>query len=184
VKKIFIDAQDLLYDSFLLAKKVFDSNFQADFIIGVWRGGAPVGIAIQEYFEYAGIKTDHVAIKTSSYTGIDQQSKKIQVDSLEYILNNINKHSRVLIVDDVFDSGRSIEAILERLKQETKDNYPTEIKVACPWFKPARNQTKLSPDYFIHQTDNWLVFPHEIVGLSDAELKDGKGKLFNTLPKP
>lgn len=183
MKKTFINAQDLLHDSFLLAKQVFDSNFQPDFIIGVWRGGAPVGIAIQEYFEYAGIKADHIAIKTSSYTGIDQQNKTIRVDSVEYLLNNIDNNSRILIVDDVFDSGKSIRAILERLKQEMQDNYPKTIKVACPWFKPARNQTDLMPDYHVHETNDWLVFPHEVIGLSIAELKQGKSEIFKTLPK-
>ncbi len=183
MKKKFINAQDLLYDSFILAKQVYDSGFRPDFIIGVWRGGAPVGVAIQEYFEYAGIKTDHIAIRASSYTGIDQQSKTVRVDGLEYLLNNIDKHSRVLVVDDVFDSGRSIEAILARLKQDMQQNFPQAIRVACPWYKPARNQTESKPNYHIHESNDWLVFPHEIVGLSLSELKESKADLFDTLPK-
>ena len=48
MEKHFISAQDLLVDSFKLAEQIFDSGFQPHFIVGVWRGGAPVGIAVQE----------------------------------------------------------------------------------------------------------------------------------------
>jgi|TARA_Y100000310_G_scaffold243910_1_gene248589 hypothetical protein len=51
VEKEYISAQSLLIDSYKLAKKVLDSGFKPDFIVGVWRGGAPVGIAVQEYME-------------------------------------------------------------------------------------------------------------------------------------
>ena len=52
MEKVYISANDLLLDSFRLAEKIVASGFRPDFIIGVWRGGAPVGIAIQEYLEY------------------------------------------------------------------------------------------------------------------------------------
>jgi Predicted phosphoribosyltransferases len=182
MKKVFINAQELLRDSFLLAKQVYESDFQPDFIIGVWRGGAPVGIAIQEYLEYAGIATDHIAIRTSSYIGIDQQEKVVRVHGLDYIIDNINAENQVLLVDDVFDSGRSIEAILARLKKKTRRNYPDTIRVACPWYKPQRNKTNLVPDYYVHETDEWLVFPHELSGLTKDELKIGKPDIFDTLP--
>jgi hypoxanthine phosphoribosyltransferase len=113
MEKIYISANDLLLDSFRLAEKIIDSGFRPDFIIGVWRGGAPVGIAIQEYFEYAGFTTDHLAIRTSSYTGIDQQDKVVRVHGLDYIIDNVNAEHQVLLVDDVFDSGRSIRAIFD-----------------------------------------------------------------------
>ncbi|MEO0368687.1 MAG: hypoxanthine phosphoribosyltransferase, partial [Pseudomonadota bacterium] len=72
--KYFIGAQELLIDSFNLARQIHLSGFKPNFIIGVWRGGTPVGIAIQEYLEFVGIESDHIAIRTSSYYGIDQQS--------------------------------------------------------------------------------------------------------------
>ncbi|MFT6157430.1 MAG: hypoxanthine phosphoribosyltransferase, partial [Neolewinella sp.] len=66
MEKIFISAEELLLDSFKLAEKVYLSGFRPDFIIGVWRGGAPVGIAIQEYLDFIGVHSDHIAIRTSS----------------------------------------------------------------------------------------------------------------------
>lgn len=180
--KIFITAEELLRDSFKLAKQVCEGEFKPNFIIGVWRGGAPVGIAIQEYLDYAGIHTDHIAIRTSSYTNIDQQEKTVRVHGLDYIVDNINADDRVLLVDDVFDSGRSILAILERLKKKTRRNMPEQIKIACPWYKPSRNQTNIVPDYYVNETDGWLVFPHELKGLTLEEIKQGKPNIADTLP--
>jgi len=145
MEKVFITAEELLRDSFELGRKVYESDFQPNFIIGVWRGGAPVGIAIQEYLDFVGAPTDHIAIRTSSYTDIGQQEKTVRVHGLDYIVDNISSDDQVLLVDDVFDSGRSIEAILARLKKKTRRNMPENIKIACPWYKPTRNATDITP---------------------------------------
>lgn len=175
--KIFINAQDLLEDSFQLAADIYDCGFKPDFIIGVWRGGTPVGICVQEYLEYKGVKTDHISIRTSSYYGLDKQSKTIRVHGLEYIIENVNADDSLLIVDDVFDSGRSIRALLNELSEKTRRNLPQTIKIACPWFKPNKNVTDITPDYYIHETEQWLVFPHELDGLTIEEIKQGKPAL-------
>jgi hypothetical protein len=180
--KHFISANDLLRDSFLLARQVHESGFRPDFIIGVWRGGAPVGIAIQEYLEYVGVATDHIAIRTSSYYGIDRQDKTVRVHGLDYIVETVNAEDKVLLVDDVFDSGRSIQAIFDQLRQRTRRNMPATMMVATPWYKPARNLTSIVPDFFIHRTDDWLVFPHELVGLTPEEIEHGKPGISDLLP--
>lgn len=179
--KVYITANDLLLDSFRLAEKIVNSGFRPDFIIGVWRGGAPVGIAIQEYLEYVGITTDHIAIRTSSYTGIGQQEKTVRVHGLDYIIDNVNAEDDVLLVDDVFDSGRSVKAILDKLSAKCRRNMPQTMKVATPWYKPSKNVTDITPDYFVHETDAWLVFPHELVGLTQEEIAENKGELATTL---
>ena len=181
MEKVFISADDLLLDSFKLAEQIYLSGFKPDFIIGVWRGGAPVGIAIQEYLDFIGIPTDHIAIRTSSYYGIDQQSKTVRVHGLDYIIDNINSDDDVLLVDDVFDSGRSISAIFERMKKKTRANMPRTMKIACPWYKPNRNVTDRKPDYYVHETDKWLVFPHELKGLTMEEIIEGKPELADTI---
>ena len=50
-----------------LAWQVYESGFRPDYIVGVWRGGAPIGIAVQEFLDVLGVKSDHIAIRTSSY---------------------------------------------------------------------------------------------------------------------
>ncbi|MEM1187251.1 MAG: phosphoribosyltransferase family protein [Pseudomonadota bacterium] len=181
MEKVYISANDLLLDSFRLAEKIVHSGYRPDFIIGVWRGGAPVGIAIQEYLAYVGVETDHIAIRTSSYTGIDQQEKTVRVHGLDYIIDNVNAEDDVLLVDDVFDSGRSVKAIFDRLKAKCRRNMPQNMKVATPWYKPEKNVTDIKPDYFVNETDAWLVFPHELVGLTQQEIIDNKGSLASTL---
>lgn len=171
IDKTYISANDLLDDSLRLGRQVLDSGFNPTHIVGVWRGGAPVGIAVQEFLEFKGIKTDHIAIRTSSYTGIDEQAKKVRVYGEGYLVDTLDADDRVLIVDDVFDSGRSIEALLRVLKQKLRRNYPVEVRIATVYFKPTRNRTDLLPDYFVHETDEWLVFPHELCGLDEEELR-------------
>ena len=65
MEKTFITAQQLLEDSFRVAAQVFESGFRPHFIIGIWRGGAPIGIAVQEYFDFKKVETDHIAVRTS-----------------------------------------------------------------------------------------------------------------------
>ena len=77
--KLFIKSDDLLKDSFQLAWNIYESGYKPNYIIGVWRGGAPVGIAVQEFLSFLGIKSDHVAIRTSYYSGIDQKGETVQV---------------------------------------------------------------------------------------------------------
>ncbi len=168
--KFYITADDLLRDSFELAAQIYDSGFRPSFIVGIWRGGAPVGIAIQEFLQVLGCESDHIAIRTSAYhSGIDQQKKTVQVHNLGYLLEKLSEDDQLLLVDDVFDTGRSLQAVMEELDHRLT-SPPAGIKIACPWYKPNRNQTQLAPDFYLHETEQWLVFPHEITGLSDEEI--------------
>lgn len=181
MEKTFITAQQLLEDSFRVAAKVYESGFRPQFIIGIWRGGAPIGIAVQEYFDFKKVETDHIAVRTSSYYGINQQSKTIKVHGLHYIIENANADDGLLIVDDVFDSGRSVEALIKQLNTLSRANMPKDVRVACPYYKPQNNKTTLVPDYYVHESDEWLVFPHEISGLTPDEIINGKTDLANVL---
>lgn len=181
MQKKFITAQELLEDSFRVAAKVYESGFRPDYIIGIWRGGAPIGIAVQEYFDFKKVDTDHIAVRTSSYYGINKQSKEIKVHGLHYIIENANAGDSLLIVDDVFDSGRSIAALIEQLKKLSRNNMPNDVRIACPWYKPQNSKVDIVPDYYLHESDEWLVFPHEISGLTEDEIAHGKGDLVNIL---
>ncbi len=179
--KVFITAQQLLEDSFRLAHLIYEDGFHPQFIIGIWRGGTPVGIAVQEYFEFKRLETDHISVRTSSYYGINKQAKKIRVHGLHYLIENANADDRLLIVDDVFDSGRSVDALIRAIRKQSRLNTPAEIRVACPWYKPSKNSVKFEPDYYLHESAEWLVFPHELAGLESAEIAEGKKDLVNIL---
>jgi hypoxanthine phosphoribosyltransferase len=177
LNKVYITAQELLEDSFRLAHRIFEDGFHPNFIVGIWRGGTPVGIAVQEYFEYKKIETDHIAVRTSSYYGIDKQSKEIRVHGLHYLVENANAEDSLLIVDDVFDSGRSVDALIRTIRELSRNNTPRDIRVACPWYKPSKNAVDFEPDYYLHESAEWLVFPHELDGLDRDEIAAGKKDL-------
>lgn len=173
-EKIYISSNDLLRDSIALGMQVLRSGFRPTHIVGVWRGGAPVGIAVQEVLEYHGLNTDHIAIRTSSYYGIDKQAALVKVYALDYLVDTLRPENAVLIVDDVFDSGRSIEAILAELAKRCRNNLAKDIRVATAYYKPSRNKTQIKPDFYVHETDKWLIFPHEIKGLTREEILANK----------
>jgi hypoxanthine phosphoribosyltransferase len=174
--KIVLSAQDLLEDSFRLGLRVLESGFQPTMIIAIWRGGTPVGLAVQEILDYCGVQSDHIAIRTSSYVGVDERGA-VAVHGLNYIIKKICYDDRVLIVDDVFDTGNTIAAVIEELSRRARDNTPGDIRVAVPWFKPSRNETDLEPDYFLRETSDWLVFPHELDALTPEELRESRPRI-------
>ena len=182
MKKTFIQADQLLEDSFKLAWSVYESGFRPNYIVGVWRGGAPIGIAVQEFLEVLGISSDHIAIRTSHYSGIDQHNANVKVYGLNYVIRQLESEDSLLIVDDVFDTGNSINQIITDIQTACKKNTP-EIRIATPYFKPAQNKTERNPEYYLHETDKWLVFPHELEGLSAEEIVKNKPELKDLLDK-
>lgn len=186
MEKQFIDEQSLLNDSYRLAVKIYESNFRPDFIVGVWRGGSTVGIYVQECLQYLGVETDHIAIRTS-YRGMDdyleryESPEDIRVHGLQYLLENANQDDSLLIVDDVFSTGRNVEAVINRLESKSKKNMPHDLRIAVPFYKPRQNRTGRIPDYFLHQTDRWLVLPYELTGLTEEEIRNNKSWILPIL---
>ncbi|MEL6869746.1 MAG: phosphoribosyltransferase family protein [Pseudomonadota bacterium] len=177
MQKTVLSAQGLLEDSFRLGAQVLKDGFKPTLLIAIWRGGTPVGMALQELLSYCGVNADHIAIRTSSYHGVDERSSHVAIHGLDYIVNKINTHDRVLIVDDVFDTGNTIAAVIKELRRRSRDNMSNDVRIAVPWFKPTRNMTDLTPDYFVHETDEWLVFPHELDALTPDELAEHRPRL-------
>jgi hypoxanthine phosphoribosyltransferase len=171
----FISADELLRDSFQLAANIFEAGFKPDFLVGLWRGGSAVGIAVQEGLDYFGVKTDHIAIRTSytgarSYSEMISKGDNIRVHGLQYLLENLCSHHSMLIVDDVYSTGSSVNAVLRQLAQKTRRNLPRDIRVATVWYRPTE-KTLRTPEYFVHETSDWLVLPYEMSGFSIQELK-------------
>lgn len=179
--KQYISAQSLLDDSFRLGAMVYDSGFRPSFILAIWRGAAPIGIAVQEFLSYRGVVADHIAIRTASYTGIDDQSREIAIYGMNYIIKNVTFEDRLLIVDDVFDTGHTIEALIKYIKNKARRNTPEDIRVAVPYYKPARNMTDRVPDYYLHETGRWLKYPHSLEGLTDKEVREHRPDLHRIL---
>jgi hypoxanthine phosphoribosyltransferase len=83
----------------------------------------------------------------------------------------------VLLVDDVWDSGTTIVAFYDTLEKNLL--FPLsqlDIRVATVYYKAKRNHTALTPKYFMHDSNEWLVFPHELEGMSEEEIEKVMGK--------
>jgi len=187
MKQTYVSADDLLLDSFRLAVAIHDSGFRPDFLVGLWRGGSAVGIAVQEGLEHFGINTDHIAIRTSycglaSYPDMVDRADNIRVHGLQYLLENLSNEHSMLIVDDVYSTGSSVRAVIEQLAQKARRNLPHDIRVATVWYRPSE-RTIRTPDFFVRQTRDWLVLPYELSGLSLDELAEHKRELAPIMPR-
>jgi hypoxanthine phosphoribosyltransferase len=187
MNKKFVAANDLLLDAFRLARDIFESGFRPDFLVGLWRGGSAVGIAVQEGLDHFGVKTDHIAIRTS-YRGQDRypemldQAGSIRVHGLRYLHERVSAEQSMLIVDDVYSSGSSVNAVIEQLRRKARRNLPNDIRVATVWYRPT-DRTIRPPDYFIHETADWLVLPYELSGLSLDEIRDQKAEMKHVIDR-
>ncbi|MCP4430081.1 MAG: hypoxanthine phosphoribosyltransferase [Gammaproteobacteria bacterium] len=180
-EKHYIDAQQLLEDSFRLGAKIIKDGFRPTIMIAIWRGGTPMGIAIQELLAWYGVETDHIAIRTSSYSGIDGRSHEIRIHGMNYLIKNCHREDSLLIVDDVFDTGLTIQAVKQHLTDVARLNTPHDIRVAVPYYKPTRNKTDIPPDYYLYETEQWLKYPHSLEGLTVDEIIKHRPELYHII---
>ncbi len=176
---MYITPDQLRRESFALGMQVVRSGFRPDFLVALWRGGAPIGCFVHELLKWKGINADHIAIRTSRYTGIDKagEGSEVAVHSTRYVRERLKPGSSILLVDDVWDSGHTIVAFIRKL--EKRLSFPIsqlDLRVATIYYKPARNQTPLKPAFYLHETTEWLVFPHELEGMTLEEAEKAMGK--------
>ena len=177
----YVAADDLLLDSFQLARNIFESGFKPDFLVGLWRGGSAVGIAVQEGLEYFGVDTDHIAIRTSyqgqpSYSEMVDRAEAIRAHGLRYLHERVSAHHSMLIVDDVYSTGSSVNAVVAQLTKKARRNLPGDIRIATVWYRPTA-KTIRPPDFYVHETADWLILPYELCGLSIEELRANKTEI-------
>ena len=179
-QKKFVTETELLHDAYRLGVQIADSGFRPTFIVGLWRGGSVAGIAVQECLQYLNIPTDHIAIRTS-YRGlasyqqmVDNPETEIRIHGTQYLLDTLSHDDKLLIVDDVYSSGLTTSAVIRRLTSRLKNNMPADVRIAVPWYKPLHNRTTVTPDFYVNTTDEWLVMPYELSGLTFAEIEQNK----------
>lgn len=162
--KRFVQPDELRVMSFELANKI---GWAPDFMVALWRGGASIGMYVHEFLERKFNRSvDHIAIRTSRYTGIEQANEQVKVEGLEHIYERVRAGQTVLIVDDVWDAGTTMKAVMDKLEV-----LKVTVEVAVMFYKPKRNTIRgAEPKYFVESTDRWLVFPHELEGLTDEEI--------------
>lgn len=179
MNKLFLQEDQLIENSFKLGVKIFASGFRPTFIVGLWRGGSSVGIYVQECLQTLGVDAQHMSLRTS-YQGLPHYStmvanpNSIRVHGTQYLLENLNAEDSLLIVDDVFSTGHSIAATMKRLQKHLKNNMPEDVRIATLYQRHSYQRAEFSPDYCFAKTEDWLVFPYELTGLSQAEIVQHK----------
>lgn len=192
-RKIFVSEQQHIVDGFRLGRQIFESGFRPTFIVGLWRGGSAVGIVVQECLATLGVETDHIALRTSyqgrqSYQRGMLERANIRVHGRQYLLENLNVDDSLLIVDDVFSSGRHTGAVLDSLRGALKRNMPQQVRVAVTWWRRAGTEElfgepAMAPDFYVHETSDWLVLPYELHDLSHEEIARNKAYLMPMLER-
>ena len=168
MQKQYLSADEFLHDSWRLAAEVMDSGWRPDVLFALWRGGASVGVSLHEFFKVSGWDVRHFPLKCSSYSGIGENSGDVVFTLGDEIFGMLRPGDRVLVVDDVFDTGKTAVAVAGRMA-----GVDAEMKLACVYWKPGKNKTALKPDFFAKDIgDDWIVFPHEIDGLVAAEVRE------------
>ena len=163
--KLFLSADELRSKSWQLAEKVL-KDFSPEYLIAIWRGGSVIGMYLHEYFKAAGLSLGHSPLKAASYIGI-QERKEVELEGFEHIQEKLKNRGikRILLVDDVFESGNTMKAIKEKLPD-------VDVRIATPYWKEDANETDIVPDYYVENLSKklWIVFPHELQGLNKEEV--------------
>ncbi len=130
-----------------LAAKI-ESDYAPDTIIGILRGGVIVAHFLSDIFDFKELYT----IGCTSYEDI-RVKRGLRIYS-PLALKDLSDR-RVLLVDDVADSGGTLREVLEK---EVKPKNPLEVRTATLHVKPWRTY---DPDYYVEVTDAWIVYPWE-----------------------
>lgn len=145
-------------------------EFKPDFILALWRGGASVGVYIHEYLMRKNVIADHMCIRTSIYTAPNEQESTIDVHTLKHIVKKAKPTDNLLIVDDIFDSGRSLKAVIDKMTLKMGAENMPKIRIATMFWKTEKNKTNLEPHYYLEHegiSKAWVVLPHEISAFKD-----------------
>lgn len=136
--------------------KMRKDGYKPDIILGLLKGGAIPSSIMVDLF---GVSTGLVHLRVSSYVGINQQ-KDVEIYPLEFeefanLMDIKDKGKEILIVDDIWDTGKTMAALLERLKGE-------KVTTMTLYTKIHKKAPDALPDYFDKTIfDDWIVFPWE-----------------------
>lgn len=185
MNKDFLPYEKVRNNSLKLAHQIHQDGFIPDVIYISLRGGAYIGNIISEYFKIVRKKERPVflaAVVARSYTDIRENSK-VMIDGWTYDPKHLRHGDKVLLVDDIFDTGNTMNYLAEVIMEQGIPR--SDLKVAVHDYKrllynPDQVALPVQPDYYCRkhvieskETDVWIHYmSHELVGLSEQELND------------
>lgn len=143
------------------------SGNQFDWLVPLWRGGAPLGAALWPLIDRRSQMTSRL-ITAASYDGQTQRPDRAVFTALDALITDCRPGQSILFVDDVFDTGKTWQALRDIWAQS---GPPATLFIACGWYKPANNKTTNPPDFYAFESDHWLVFPHCPDGEDEAKVR-------------
>jgi len=156
-KKLIINFQEYLDTVEKLAIEV-NKEFKPTVLVGIMRGAAPIIDILSRIFK---LPTAYIVIQSYSGKGLeDQQGDLVFAREISSIAN-ANDFKKVLLVDDLSDTGLTLNRSIEWLKNYKPINKHIEqIKTACLWKKKS---SKFTPDFCPIKLDGdpWIVQPTE-----------------------
>ena len=150
-------------------------DYQPTVLVGIMRGAAPIIDILSRILK---LPTAYIVIQSYSGKGMeDNQGKLIFAREISSLAKN-KDFSKVLLVDDLSDTGLTLNKSIEWLKNyETTKNYIKEVKTACLWKKKS---SKFEPDFCPIKLDSdpWIVQPtehYEELSIKEIIKKNEKG---------
>jgi hypoxanthine phosphoribosyltransferase len=136
------DWKDINKELIELAKKI---DKKPEMIVGILRGGGIVAILLSDLL---GVKELRL-IGARFYDGINRTKSNVEIYQG---INSTLKEYDVLLVDEVVDTGKTLEVVKNRVLALN----PKSLKVAALHIKPW---TTIKPDYFVRVLDGWINYP-------------------------
>jgi len=174
-----IDPNDYLIDCFRLARMIWDDGCRPDFLIGLWRGGAPPGIVIHEFFRWKGHDPYHTAIRTQSLEGV-ASGNGFDIKGFDHVLDVVEAEHQLLLVDDFFNTGRTIHEVIRYLRQKTRRNAP-EVRVATVYYRAPQRRSPVGPDYYLHEVEESPLLPYRLTQLSQDDARSLSAEFHQAL---
>lgn len=138
-----------VYDMLLkLTEKIRKDGFKPDIIVGVSRGGWPPARFLSDLLDNPNLAN----VKAEFYLGVAETKGE---PTLTQPVSTDVVGKRVLVVDEIADTGKSLKLIKEHLTERGAE----EIKIVTIYYKPW---SIIKPDYYEKETSRWVVFPWEI----------------------
>ena len=163
IDKIIISAEEMRQESWRLAARIREREAPFDLVVGLARGGVPIALYIQEFFlaAHPGHPTAYATLRCQSYTGIGAAGK-VSVGSLAEVWQELGGGSRILVVDDVFDRGSTMAAVVTSLLAAPP--RPLAVKTATLHYKPENSEVDIVPDYWERRFGprDWIVYPQAL----------------------
>lgn len=182
MKKEFLAYDKVRNDALKLAKKILSDGFVPDIIYASLRGGAYMANVISEYFKLV-LKNQkpvlYAAVVAHSYSNIHRHDA-IRIDGWTYSPEYLRAGDKILLVDDIYDSGRTLNFLVQVLLE--KGVPRKDIKVVVHDYKNFiyKASPAIKPDYYCRKfdiespnDDLWIHYmSHELVGLTNDELEN------------